>query len=214
MKAKSLLIAGAALAASLMTSKAQVYSQNIVGYINVPLNQGYNLVANQLDADGTGTNNGIYETIGTNMPNFSKVYAWNGAGYSVATFSATSHTWLGNNLSISNSMNPGNGFFLYCPVATNVTLVGNVITGTNTYPIRAGFQIVAPSGPLAGTIDTTNGYTPTKLDKIYLWNGSGYTVKTYSGTSWLGGDPQLTVGQAIFLDAYGNTNWTQVLNVQ
>ena len=201
MKAKSLLIAGAALAASLMTSKAQVYSQNIVGYINVPLQAGYNLVANQLDLDGTGTNNSIYTTVGTNLPSLTKVLAWNGGGYSAATYSATTQKWIGNNSSISNAMNPGSGFFIQVPVATNLTFVGNVITGTNTYPILAGYQIVAPSAPIAGTIDTTNGYTPTKLDKILVWNGGGYSAKTWSGTSWIGGDPQLTVGQAVFLDA-------------
>lgn len=214
MKAKSLLIAGAALAASLMTSKAQVYSQNIVGYINVPLNAGYNLVANQLDLDGTGTNNSIYSTVGTNLPNGTRVLAWNGSGFTTADYAASSQKWIGNNAVITNAMNPGNGFFISVSVATNLTFVGNVITGTNTYPVAAGFQIVAPSGPVAGTIDTTNGYTPTKSDKIYVWNGSGYATKDYTGTTWLGGDPQLQVGQAVFLDAVGNTNWTQILNVQ
>ena len=34
-----------------------VYSLNVVGYINIPLVEGFNLVANQLDFDGTGLNN-------------------------------------------------------------------------------------------------------------------------------------------------------------
>jgi hypothetical protein len=214
MKSKALLIAAAALAAGVMTSQAQVYSQNIVGYINVPLTTGYNLVANQLDVDGTGTNNGIFTTIGTNLPNGTKVLSWNGGGYSSATFASASGKWIGNNSVISNSMNPGNGFFINVAAATNVTFVGNVITGTNSYPITVGYQIVAPSGPVAGTIDTTNGYNPSKGDKLLVWNGGGYASKTYTGSTWVGGDPQLTVGQAVFLNASSNNVWTQILNVQ
>jgi hypothetical protein len=216
MKAKTLLMAAAALAAGVMHSQAQVYSQNIVGYINVPLNPGYNLIANQLDVDGTGTNNSIYTSVGTNLPSLTKVYAWNGSGYTIATFSAGTQTWLGNNGAVSNAMNPGSGFFVYIPGATptNTTFVGNVITGTNSYPIHSGFQIVAPSGPVAGTIDTTNGYVPSKLDKLYVWSGSSYSIRTWSGSSWLGGDPVLTVGQSVFLNASSNNVWSEVLNVQ
>ncbi|HUC86042.1 MAG TPA: hypothetical protein VL970_12670, partial [Candidatus Acidoferrales bacterium] len=55
---KTLLIAAAALAVSVISSRAQVYSQNIVGYINVPETAGaLSLEAPQLDLDGTGTNN-------------------------------------------------------------------------------------------------------------------------------------------------------------
>ncbi len=54
MRIKALLCA-AALAAGAVSSMAQsnVYSLNIVGYVNVPLVTGFNLIANPLD---NGTN--------------------------------------------------------------------------------------------------------------------------------------------------------------
>jgi hypothetical protein len=218
MNTKTLLIAAAALAAGIMTSQAQVYSQNIVGYINVPLPAGQSLIANQLDFDGTGLHNSIYTAVGTNLPVNSQVLAWSGGAFTTSKLLAN-HTWSGAaNVVFTNAMNPGGGFFISVPVATNVTFVGNVITGTNTYPITAGFQIVAPSGPVAGTIDGTNGYTPSKVgavgDQILVWGGLSYTTHKWLGSSWSGGDPQLAVGQSVFLDAVVNTNWTQVLNVQ
>jgi hypothetical protein len=213
MNSKTLLISAAALAAGVMTSQAQVYSQNIVGYINVPLNTGFNLVANQLDLDGTGTNNSIYTTVGTNLPSGTFLYAWNGTGFTSSKLNALGK-WLTNNQIITNAVNPGAGFFLDVAAPTNVTFVGNVITGTNTYAVPAGFQVLSPSGPVAGTLDTTNGYTPTKGDFIYVFNGSGYNSHKYSGTAWLSGDPQIAVGQAVFFDSASNTNWTQILNVQ
>jgi len=218
MKAKTLLIAAAALAAGIMTSQAQVYSQNIVGYINVPLVSGFNFIANQLDYDGTGTNNSLYTSVGTNLPANSAVLYWNPATSLFSTTKLLSNgKWSANNQLVTNAVNPGSGFFLQVAAPTNVTFVGNVITGTNTYPIFAGFQVVAPSGPVAGTLDTTNGYTPTKNDSILVWNPSTdlFTTHKFLGASWSGGgDPQLTVGEAVFLDSVSNTNWTQVLNVQ
>jgi hypothetical protein len=217
MKAKTLLIAAAALAAGVMHSQAQVYSQNIVGYINVPLNPGYNLVANQLDLDGTGTNNSLYTSIGTNLPANTQVLAWGGSSY-ITTKLLSSGKWLANNQFFTNAVNPGSGFFLNLAgsVSTNITFVGNVITGTNSYPVVAGYQIVAPSAPVAGTLDTTNGYRPSKNDQVVIWNNStaSYTTKKFTGTTWLGGDPQLTVGQAVFLNASSNNVWSEVLNVQ
>jgi len=61
MRTKTLLLAVGALAAGLVTSQAQpVYSANVVGYMNVPLPSGqYISMANQLDFDGTGTNNNV-----------------------------------------------------------------------------------------------------------------------------------------------------------
>jgi hypothetical protein len=213
MKSKALLIAAAALAAGVMTSQAQVYSQNIVGYINVPLNAGFNLIANQLDLDGSGTNNSIYTTVGTNFPSNTQVLAWNGAAFT-STKLLASGKWSANSLVISNAMNPGSGFFISVAAPTNITFVGNVITGTNTYPIAAGYQIVASSGPVAGTIDTTNGYHPSRNDQILVWTGASYTSHKFLASGWSGGDPSLSVGQSIFLNAVNNTNWTQILNVQ
>jgi hypothetical protein len=218
MKAKTLLIAAAALAAGVMTSQAQVYSQNIVGYINIPLTNstGYTLVANQLDLDGSGTNNGLNTVLGANLPVNSVVEVWNASKGTFKSSSWNGTSWSTDSSLFTNAMNPGGGFFLYTPTPTNLTLVGNVITGTNTYPITAGYQIVSSSGPVTGAIGTQLGYTPSLNDVVEVWNGTKGTFKanSYNGTSWGGGEPSLTVGEAIFLNAAGNTNWTQILNVQ
>jgi hypothetical protein len=218
MKAKTLLIAAAALAAGVMTSQAQVYSQNIVGYINVPLNNasGYSLVANQLDLDGTGTNNSIYTTVGTNLPNGTKVEAWNGATFKSSTIN--NGVWSLNNQVVTNAVNPGSGFFIFYSAPTNITFVGNVITGTNIYNYNYSYDIAAPSGPVTGTIGTALGYVPNNGDVVEVWNGSTFKSHTYSGGAWsgIGGEPVFsTVGQAVFLHPSTTpVSWTQILNVQ
>ncbi len=225
MKAKSLLIAGAALAASLMTSKAQVYSQNIVGYINVPVNSGYNLVANQLDLDGTGTNNTVITVLGTNsLPAGSEVLTWNGSGYVVNSFSIpprkTVPVWGTPNA----PLNPGAGFFVYNPgPATNITEVGNVIQGTNANPqlVSSGFSLLGGVSPVAGDLQTNLNYSPNLGDQVYVYNGSGYTVYSFvvpprkTQAVWSPGTPQISIGQGFFLETTNSSpNWTEILNVQ
>jgi hypothetical protein len=217
MKTQTLLIAAAALVAGVMSSHAQVYSQNIVGYVNVPLVAGNNLIANQLDYDGTGTNNNVTTLFPNGLENKAIIEGWTGSGFVTAQYS-TAHGWNSgtNSAILTAALQPGSGFFINVSTATNVTFVGNVITGTNSYPIVAGNQIVAPSAPVAGTLDTTNNYVPNSKDVIEVWNPANNTFSTtqYGSSGWNNGDPQLTVGQAVFLNAKKSTVWTEVLNVQ
>jgi hypothetical protein len=214
MRTITLLIAAAALAVGIISVQAQtVYSANVVGYVNLSLPAGYSMIANQLDADGTGTNNTPFTVLGTNLPANTYVYMWNGSGF-VSTKWLASGKWTAYSALFTNVMQPHAGFFLDLPVATNVTLVGNVIQGTNTFPITAGYQVVAPNVPLADTI-TNLGYVPTKNDYVYIWNGTGFIGHKFLGTTWTGGGvPTYSVGQAMFLDAVANTNWIQSFTVQ
>src|SRR5882672_6022591 len=76
MRTKALLCAAGMLAAGAATCMAQgnVYSLNVVGYINVSYTNKFQMVANQLDLDGSGTNNTVQTVFGTNVPSLSTVY--------------------------------------------------------------------------------------------------------------------------------------------
>jgi hypothetical protein len=211
MKAKTLLIAAATLAVGAISSQAQVYSQNVVGYINVTLTNGYTMICNQLDGDGTGTNNSIYTVVGTNVPVNTAVLAWNGSAFTQSKWTGTK--WTANSALFTNAMNPGSGFFVNSPALTNITLVGQVIQGTNKLAIAAGYQIVSPVSPVAGGIGTVNGYSPTKNDAVLIWNGAGYVQHKWTGTLWTSGEPSYNVGQGFFLNAAGPNTWTNVLNI-
>src|SRR4051812_11081510 len=95
MRTKALLCAAGILAAGAATSMAQsnVYSLNVVGYVNVSLTNGFNMVANQLDLDGTGINNTVTNVVGTNLPVQTRIFAFNPA---TQTYFATA-TYAGNN---------------------------------------------------------------------------------------------------------------------
>jgi len=220
MRTKILLASAAALAMGLASSNAQVYSANVVGYINVQmtnpppagLTSGYSLVANQLDLDGTGLNNSIYTVVGTNVPAGTVVEAWAGSGFVTSKLLA-SGKWTPNSQNITNAMNPGQGFFIVYPSNSSFTEVGNVVQGTNSYPIVPGNQAVAFKSPISGTIDTTFGYVPSKGDLVEVWAGGGFVTHKWLGASWSGGDPTINVAQGVFLNAASNNVWQQGFTV-
>lgn len=215
-------LGAAALAAAAATASAQnVYSLNVVGYINLSLTNGYNMVANQLDLDGTMTNNTLTTVFSTNLPKLSAVYAWSttSGGFLKASFSGTA--WGGNQAAANAALTPGAGVFVQIPATATtpitVTTVGQVIQGTNTVPLVAGLNLVSSIAPISGGIGSVLGYTPNKKDYYLPWNPvtQNYgTKQSYSGTAWSGGEPTPAVGQAFFLDAAAATSWVQSFTVQ
>lgn len=206
-------MAAASLAAGIITSNAQVYSQNVVGYVSINVTNGENLIANPMDLDGTGTNNTLNTTLGTNFPSSTKVYSFVSGGWLTATFNGSK--WLGQTAPANANLNPGYGVFLDLPAspATNITitLVGNVLNGPYTNNISSGVSVLSGIIPVSGAIDTAEGYTPSKGDKVYTWNVAaqnyGSTIYSYNGTKFLPSDPQLTPGTAVFVSAASNTVW-------
>ncbi|MDR3434491.1 MAG: hypothetical protein P4L95_21760 [Rouxiella aceris] len=215
---KTLLIAAAALASSVISSQAQVYSQNIVGYINVPLVTGYTALANQLDYDGTGTNNTVATVFGTNLVAGTTVLAWEAASASYVSanwiLSRGALQWANKTNAISAALNAGQGVFVQSPSTNNLTLVGTVLQGTNLLSLVTGYNFVSSVAPISGDLVTNLGYTPSVGDNILLWNNTTQSYKEYSyinsrGTSvWSPSVPQISVGQSFFIQAAAAETWT------
>jgi hypothetical protein len=226
MRTKTMFLAAAALAAGIATSVAQsnVYSLNVVGYINLDLTNGFNLVANQLDVDGTGTNNTLYTSLGTNLPNLTRVYTFDpiGATYNFATLIAGN--WSAANIAaVNKGLQPGQGAFVSIPGSASypqtVTFVGNVMQGSLNTAIGSYYQIVSSQVPQSGGIQTDLTYAPANLDRVYQWLGQagqqGYGLAhTYVAGTWGNGEPQVGVGEAVFLQGHGGSAWARSFTVQ
>ena len=224
MRTKSLLAAAAILAAGVATSMAQsnVYSLNVVGYYNVGLTNGFNLVANQLDKDGTGTNNTLVSVLGTNLPSLTRVYAFDpvAGAYSFATL--IGGNWSGANLAAVNAkLQPGQGVFVQIPgsatLPQTLTVVGEVRQGALSTPVGAYYQILASQVPQAGLIQTDLGYTHVALDRTYQWipTAQAYgSPRTFAAGVWNGGQPSLAVGEALFLQGHAGSAWNRNFTVQ
>jgi len=230
MRTKTLLIAAAALAAGALASQAQsnVYSANVVGYVNqtiVPAGQ-YTLLANPLDS---GTNNliGLLDQANT-LPNKTQVLLWDPVAQGYVTASKIAGAWNAN-----PSIPPGTGFFVHAPAAQAVsvtnTFVGNVIAPPNgssniTVSLVTGYQLVGNQIPFNGNINdyqtsgtnTVNlgGVLPNK-SQILIWDpvGQGYITASKIAGNW-NSNVALTPGVGYFIKANGPTNWSETLQIQ
>jgi hypothetical protein len=217
MKTKTLLIAAAALAAGVISSQAQVYSQNIVGYVNVviPGAAATSLIATPLD---DGNANQLTNVVG-GLPPGSTVTTWSGTAFNTPILNQAG-VWQGN-----ASLPPGTGYFVKngkasSPNYTN-TFVGNVVAlsggGTTTNALVAGYNLVGSQLPYGGDLTTNVSFnTPTAKGNILTsWNGTGYNSPVNYAPAlggWQGSFP-ISAGQGFFLFINGSspTNWVQTL---
>jgi len=220
------------------TSQAQVYSQNVVGYVNIPetANQ-FSLEAPALDLDGTGTNN----TIATVYPNPAindQIYLYTpGSGFDIITYevvvsrSGSSTNWIDGGTGLpapGTHLNVGQSVY-YLPAANETnTFVGQVVNGTVSnpnVPAANTFNLVGSQIPYAGGLTSILNYQPNIGDQVYTFNGvTGFDIITYevvvsrsgSSTNWidggtgLPGEPQISVGQGFWLLPAANaTTWSE-----
>ena len=223
MRTKIQLLAATVLAAAgLSTASAQVYSQNIVGYVNVvvqPIANKFFLAANPLD-DGTNKITSLFPS----APNQTVFQTWNGTAF--VPFTKLAGNWgPGTNVILA----PGTGFFIKYPVSAGLvtnTFVGNVVTqqpngnggGTNTTALPTTLWMVGSTLPVAGTI-TDAGAGTLNLGAVLgnqstfqTWNGSAYVPFTKLAGSWgPGTNVVFPVGSGWFVKAKVATNWIQTL---
>ena len=218
MRTKTLVIAVAALAAGILASSAQTYSQNVVGYANVVLVGGYNLIANPFD-DGNG--NQLTNLITAILPAKSSVTTWNPVSQTYnGAITGGGGTWNAN-----TTLLPGVGFFLRngtiaSPPVTN-TFVGTVVANvgaSTTNALVAGNTLAGSQIPYTGNLmsDTNLNLINSGLagkSSVTTWNPGS---QTYNGAVTFGSPSPIpvVVAQGYFIKSIqGPTNWVQTLNV-
>lgn len=227
---KTLLMAAAALAAGIISSQAQpVYSQNVVGYYNVPIggNQ-FSLVANQLNLDNT---NGISQIFtgslvsDVNGVNNSVIWLWNrgtaqynsfqyfSSADALTDFGVAQAGWwdAGGPTFHNEPLPPGNAAFIQNfnnGSSITVTVVGTVAQGTNILTLNQGYSLVGSPVPVSTNICSSNigfaGFSDVagvNNDVIWLWNPG---TKQYNSFQYFNAADALTdfgVATAGFWDA-------------
>jgi hypothetical protein len=213
-----LLLAAAALAAGLVSSQAQsnVYSVNIVGYINVTYtNAQLSFFADQLKPSNGDYN--ITNTVRLTDPgsDTTTLYKWN-----PGTSSWDPYGWIdGFGWFPDVNIPLGEGFFLQ-PVANGtLTFVGEVATGSLTNSFPTGNSVRANMVPVAARIP---GFAVgNDTDTVYTWDriGNQWVATGFiDGYGWFDGSaetngPLVEVGNAIFYQNTGAAlNWIQAFN--
>ena len=218
MKTKVLLL-GAALAmttaiASAQTSaiaSAQTYSSNVVGYVNVDLVPGWNLIANPLDAgvDGEGNDMNTLSSLLSNVPVGTAAYKYVDGTYISSEYSELmGYAYWTDDFSLK----PGEGVFLNIDSAATVTFVGEVVVGNHSVDIPAGWSIISNPIPVAGTVSTLGLDSIVEVgDSIYIYD-NGYIPSEYSelmGYTFWTEDFNISVGQAFFINKANPATWTK-----
>jgi hypothetical protein len=226
---------------SAMAQSTNVYSLNAVGYVNVSLQPGYNIISCPLLASpdntvGTVLNNGDGHLTGFEVLFFNPatgLYS-DDIGQTVGGRGGTSNTngWENNG---TNVLSPGLACWIDNPsnIVVNQTFVGTVPSGTMTNVLTKGYNLVSTILPISGDIVTNPLSTLTNFnlgDSVQTYNNPGnlqYTVYTASsglrGQGGYGynslwnapGDPIVTnVGEGFWYNNAGNTiNWVQSFSV-
>ena len=202
MRTKTTLVAATILAAGLASSMAQanVYSLNVVGYVNANYVPGFNAAANPLVGSPDNTLNTVLA--GTGVPDNTIVFTWDAAAQDFSpilpTYVAGTGTWTPN-----ASVIQGQGFFVLAPTAFTHTWVGEVKQGTTTTPILPGFNGIASPAPIAGaTPAVLAGMVPNDNDIAFKWDAVaqdfGATATYVAGTSSWTPVVNFGVGEGLF----------------
>jgi hypothetical protein len=233
MRTKTIVLSAllGALGSVSVMAQTNVYSLNVVGYISVTMAPGYNIITCPLIASPDNTiatllnnTNAQYQS---GARSAAQVFQFTGGTYSASDTASAGNApsgWAGDG---TITINPGQAVFFYNPTATNMsaTFVGTVPTGLMTNALAPGYNLVGSIVPVTGDIvtnsisDFTNGASSGRSsDQIFTYApGVGYSVNTYTGSGWGGGDPVLTNAYEgfFFVNAFSTTNyWVEDYTVQ
>jgi hypothetical protein len=232
MRTKALILTAALSAAAVANSLAQVYSVNAVGYVNVTVNKGYNLLANPLK---NGDNK--LDTIipgSSNLPEGTLVLTWNAAGGAVGSPDASVPEFFpGDGWDPDGkALDPGQAFWLFIPptapeASYTITFVGEVAEGSLSREVLGGnrWNALASQVPQAGKITTDLKFQAQEGDLAYIWNKDTDSfpavVPEYfppAGADpgfWDPAEPQVGVGDGFFIfrSATVTVPWTRTFDV-
>jgi len=195
MRTKTLLLTAALAAVGVTSSMAQVYSVNLVGYINKQVPKGFAMIANQLN---NGTGNKVVDLI-PNPPNNTFVYKFDATSGGYITIDYLGG-WEGDDLDMT--LSPGEGVFISSPTAHTATFVGEVQL-SSAVSIPKGFSIRSSVIPQSAPLDAM-GFPAVNGDFIYQFDAAsgGYRINDYLG-GWEGDDngvaPTPAIGESFFV---------------
>lgn len=198
---KRFLLAGAlSLAGAAALTAQTVTSINAVGYANVTIPAGFSMIANPLNTSAN--------TLNSLLPGSQfgdTIFKWTGTAFSISTYLGS---W-----SPDLSLNPGEGAFIYVGQAQTNTFVGEVLTGSLTNAVPAGFSMRASQVPQQLGLSAMS-FPADFGDTVFMWNttanagAGGYDIYTFLGT-WSPSDPTPKVGQSFWVFKGSSGNWVR-----
>jgi hypothetical protein len=227
MRTKTILLSallGTIGSVSLMAqSSTNVYSLNAVGYINVSLQPGFNLISCPLIASPDNTINTLF-TNSTGAFKKSDIYNYYPSLGAYSEDIGTASGWADGG---TNTLNPGQAVWFFNPsnLVLTVTFVGTVPSGSLPNPLVGGagagsFNLVSSILPTTGDLVTNslmNFTNASRKDQLYYWNTSTANYTEYlagAGGVWPAGNPQITnIASGFFYYTTNTFNWVENFTV-
>jgi len=208
-----------------LSTMAQVYSLNVVGYYNVTVvGGGKTLIANQLNVGSGATKNDI----GLVLPNPTEsagVLKFVNNDYNTDVASGGAWYDAGSGNPSTTKLNPGEGFFYDNPnsTASTLTFVGEVPQGPVNVTFNGGGKtLVSTATPQALELSAANGFPMAENTGFLRFQNNDYWTAIVSGGQWYdagSGDPTTiipAVGQGYFIDNPSSSSvvWSRTFTVQ
>jgi hypothetical protein len=181
MRTKTLLLTAALTAAGVATSMAQVYSVNMVGYINTSVPVGFSMIANHLN----GSPDNKITTVIPAPPGETAIYKYNRTTQNYdAIFYIEGLGWDDGGLGLLDmTLGPGEGCFISAPSAFTQTFVGEVAL-TTSVSLQRGFQMVSSALPQSLQLDgAPNDGVPAAPVGLGVPVANGDVVYTFDTTN-------------------------------
>jgi hypothetical protein len=221
MRTKTLLAAAAMLAAGVASSMAQsnVYSLNVVGYVNYTLVGGglFTATSNPLNSS-SNTLAGVFGTAGIGLPAGSSVQVWD---YALQDFVPYNKTPVGSGWSgvgATVPFTPGQAVYVKVNTPANYTntYVGEVLQGNLTNNTLPNFNLIGNMVPDSGTA-TQVGLVPAAGAQVQKWSTSlqDFVLSSKTPIGWSGaGEPSFAPGDGFFLKNNTAYSWVRNFTVQ
>lgn len=229
MRTKTLAVMAAIGALGAAYAMADVYSANVVGFVNQPVvagpSGGWNLLANPLNA----TNNDI-NTVLVMPADPDLDYAVGVQYYDPDAGWVGPSTWQGagaGGWDFPMTLAPGRGFFISTSKDFNLTFVGEVLQGPLTVDLnQASYQTLGSKVPQKGNMVGDLVFPAQAGDTIYIYDATNgtYAGKIYSAIDdgggsyfWDPAEPVLDVAAGFWLirdpGMPTNPQWIRTFNV-
>ena len=211
---KKATIAMVAVVFAAFAAQANTTSANIVGYSKSAYTGGFAISAMQFDGGAAGPT-AVY---GDQLPANSKIYTFDGSSYSISTYGTAFVPGQGlvTKWNSEPSLGAGSAYWVSTPSSVEAIVSGEVNTADSvTNVISAGFSLNSYPYPVERTVGELE-LSPTAGDKIYLWDGSGYTIITYGSvfvpgqglvTQWNNASAVVGVGQGFWYSTASPQTW-------
>jgi hypothetical protein len=183
-----------------------VQSANIIGYASTTLPPGFSMIANPFDA----VSNSVGELL-KGWPDGTTLNKFDTRLFRMADNEVKFGKWTNP----TERLVPGEGVIFFNPTSDykSLNFVGDVMQGSLSVPIPAGFSVRSSLVPQSGQLHEELGFPVGEGDVIHLFDRDQqqYVLYAFEGGKWKSGSPVVSICEAFWVAKTEAANWTRAI---